>query len=315
MTDLVAPEPDEQPGPWANDVEEVSSGAGTMRVRMEAIHRELMAATDDFTRVRIRDEARAAAEAAAILGYREIQVYATVLVQDAEREIVKANPPLLPTQRGRGNKIVIRDNDFTDGDLRQMRSAHKRTDEQHERLREEAIKTNTPLTRKALMRPNPFERNADNPRYEWWTPEPILEAAMAAMGGIDLDPASCAEANEAVGAREWWGAADRSLDRDWHGRVWCNPPYGKPFGGAFIEKFVAECESGRLRAGCLLVLATRSHPIERVLATAPNICWVNREGKWRGPDATSAPARISWLIVALYGHQRLDPWNEIGVMR
>ncbi|MDP2141309.1 MAG: DNA N-6-adenine-methyltransferase [Gammaproteobacteria bacterium] len=56
---------------------------------------------------------------------------------------------------------------------------------------------------------------------EWLTPPHII----AALGEFDLDP--CSPIN-----RPWPTAAahytilDNGLQMPWHGRVWCNPPYG-----------------------------------------------------------------------------------------
>lgn len=57
---------------------------------------------------------------------------------------------------------------------------------------------------------------------EWLTPPEIL----AALGPFDLDP--CAPV-----ARPWdtaslhYTVVDNGLDKDWLGRVWCNPPFGR----------------------------------------------------------------------------------------
>jgi hypothetical protein len=60
---------------------------------------------------------------------------------------------------------------------------------------------------------------------EHYTPPEIIEAARALMGGIDLDPFSCAEANTVVRATEYY--TERGYSREYHGRVFCNPPGGK----------------------------------------------------------------------------------------
>lgn len=57
---------------------------------------------------------------------------------------------------------------------------------------------------------------------EWLTPPDIL----AKLGAFDLDP--CAPV-----VRPWETASahyhveDDGLSREWHGRVWCNPPFGR----------------------------------------------------------------------------------------
>lgn len=62
---------------------------------------------------------------------------------------------------------------------------------------------------------------------EWRTPAVYVNAAREVMGGIDLDPASCAEANEHVRAVRFISKEEQGLTYDWHGNVWLNPPYGR----------------------------------------------------------------------------------------
>lgn len=64
-------------------------------------------------------------------------------------------------------------------------------------------------------------QNAKMKNDEWLTPPHILES----LGGFDLDPCSPVSPP--------WKIADTTFDKnqdgliqDWHGRVWCNPPYG-----------------------------------------------------------------------------------------
>lgn len=72
---------------------------------------------------------------------------------------------------------------------------------------------------------------------DWYTPADFVEAARNVMGGIDLDPASCDEANEVVKATTIYTVDDDGLTKDWTGRVWMNPPYSSV--DRFCEKLVA----------------------------------------------------------------------------
>ena len=57
---------------------------------------------------------------------------------------------------------------------------------------------------------------------EWLTPPDIIKA----LGDFDLDPCSPIERPWPT-AREHYTILDNGLMLPWHGRVWCNPPYGK----------------------------------------------------------------------------------------
>lgn len=66
-----------------------------------------------------------------------------------------------------------------------------------------------------------------SPRSEtdvWLTPPHIIEA----LGPFDLDPCAAPEPRPWATAREHWRPEDTPLMRAWHGRVWLNPPYGRP---------------------------------------------------------------------------------------
>lgn len=100
---------------------------------------------------------------------------------------------------------------------------------------------------------------------EWYTPSRYIEAARAVMGGIDLDPASCEEANKVVKADCIYTAQTNGLTRPCHGRVWLNPPYSSPDGTLgrtgsrpgsvkpFVFKLIHEYELCHIQQAILLV--------------------------------------------------------------
>jgi DNA N-6-adenine-methyltransferase (Dam) len=87
---------------------------------------------------------------------------------------------------------------------------------------------------------------------EYYTPARYVDAAREVLGGIDLDPASCVEANETVRARRFYDARTDGLTQPWEGRVWCNPPYGRE-GPKFVAKALREFEAGSVPAAVLLL--------------------------------------------------------------
>jgi hypothetical protein len=131
---------------------------------------------------------------------------------------------------------------------------------------DEAYKTSEPDSiRKALRlisaseddTPDGLQLSESN---EWYTPEEYTEAARQVMGHIDLDPASCIQANETVKASRFFTEKDNGLAKQWKGKVWMNPPYGrdgnnKSNQGVWSKKLQDEFESGNVTQAIMLVNA------------------------------------------------------------
>jgi phage N-6-adenine-methyltransferase len=105
--------------------------------------------------------------------------------------------------------------------------------------------------RKAELGPA-FNFRASTGAYEWFTPAQYVEAARQVMGGIDLDPASNATAQQWIKAGQIFTQSDDGLQQQWNGRVWLNPPYAQPLIGQFIDKLLAELATGRVEQAVLL---------------------------------------------------------------
>jgi hypothetical protein len=90
---------------------------------------------------------------------------------------------------------------------------------------------------------------------EYYTPSEYIEAARTVMGGISLDPASCAPAQEIVKADSWYGLdIDKDgLELDWFGNVWLNPPFAEV--RHWVPKLEYEYSCGNVYQAILLTKA------------------------------------------------------------
>jgi phage N-6-adenine-methyltransferase len=105
----------------------------------------------------------------------------------------------------------------------------------------------------ARAEPPAYFRASYSGEAEWYTPAEVIEAARAVLGSIDLDPASCEQANRTVQAARYFTKRENGLVQSWHGRIWLNPPYSQPTLGRFVAKLLQEVALGRVSAAILLV--------------------------------------------------------------
>ena len=87
---------------------------------------------------------------------------------------------------------------------------------------------------------------------EWYTPPEYIEAARKVMGSIDLDPCSSVLAQKVVKAAKYYTIHTNGLIHPWAGNVWMNPPYAAKLINPFVDKLLANLESGDVKQAIML---------------------------------------------------------------
>jgi hypothetical protein len=155
-----------------------------------------------------------------------------------------------------------------------------------------------------------------NESIEWFTPEDIIAAAREVMGAIELDPASCEQANGVVRATNYFTSENDGLTQEWHGRVWMNPPYGKDDGESnqarWLAKLIGEFQSGRVTEACAIFNSSTSDSWFGALWDF-TLCFTrNRVKFWRPGEPATSPRYGSVIVymgpnpaafAAAFGHR------------
>jgi len=89
---------------------------------------------------------------------------------------------------------------------------------------------------------------------EHYTPQCIIDATLACLGEIDLDPCSNSLTDPVIPAKGHFTVDDDGLIWKWHGRIYMNPPYGRVI-DRWIAKLCEEHEAGRVTEAIALVPA------------------------------------------------------------
>lgn len=159
---------------------------------------------------------------------------------------------------------------------------------------------------------------------EWYSPSHLVEEARKVMGHIELDPASCALANETVKASRYYTQEQDGLQQNWHAAtVWLNPPYGhvkipglgnnKSHQQAFAQKLLTEMWNGQVEEAILLSLGNPNSKWFQPFFDH-TICFLSGHTNFRRADGRAGHFGFPLAIVYLGPHTQrfIDEFKAFG---
>lgn len=151
---------------------------------------------------------------------------------------------------------------------------------------------------------------------ESYTPEKYIIAARDVMGGIDLDPASNAMAQEIVKAAAWFDMDQDGLKQQWTGRVFMNPPYAFPAIDHFITKLIESFNGDVDQAIWLTNNNTDTKWWQRSASVADAVCFTQGRINFYKPDGSvSQPTNgQTFFYFGENGVSFADRFSEFGLI-
>jgi len=132
--------------------------------------------------------------------------------------------------------------------------------------------------------------------FERYTPAEYIDPVRKVLGTIDLDPASCKQAQKTIKAKRFYTVADDGLTKPWKGRVFLNPPYHRELAPKFVDKLVGEFESRRVTHAVMLTNNTTDVDwFDVALRHAQSICFAQSRIRFHvpeGPDVSPTQGQM-----------------------
>jgi hypothetical protein len=152
---------------------------------------------------------------------------------------------------------------------------------------------------------------------EWYTPDYIIEMVKDVLKGIDLDPASCEEANKIVRAKDFFDKNRNGLVKGWHGRVWMNPPYSKSLVKAFATKLVYEYEIGSVSEAIAVTHnCTDSKWFHELASVSSVICLHKRRIRFYNSKGEAGKSPVRGHIFFYFGQNKdrfIKVFSQLGL--
>ena len=153
---------------------------------------------------------------------------------------------------------------------------------------------------------------------EWYTPAPIIDAALLTMGSIDCDPASSDKANEIIKAKRYYNSETDGRKQKWEGNIWLNPPYAQPLVSEFCHLLFEKYISGEIKQACVLVNnATETAFYQEMLDICSAVCFIKGRVKFLDEDGIGLGAPLQGQTILYFGSnaQRFaDSFSQFGVI-
>lgn len=140
----------------------------------------------------------------------------------------------------------------------------------------------------------------------WFTPEPLLRSIERSIGGIALDPFSCAAANVGVRAARYFDRESNGLTQSWAvssrvGGIFCNPPYSRGLCGRACNKWLEQWDARAFNRGIMLTNnATETVWFQAMLAECTAVCLFKGRIAFLTPDAKRASGNTRGQALFLF---------------
>lgn len=172
------------------------------------------------------------------------------------------------------------------------------------------------VTTAGLLRLAGNHRAQGTGENEWYTPPEFAALARSVMGGIDLDPASETSANEVIKASKFFTKDDDGLTKEWHGRVWLNPPYSRDLMPSFVDKLISEYGVGNVSQAILVSHnVTETNWFQKLGRVSSAICFPSTRIKFYRGESVSSPVNGQAFFYVGDGRQKFfDVFSPVGLV-
>jgi hypothetical protein len=152
---------------------------------------------------------------------------------------------------------------------------------------------------------------------EHYTPQYVLDAVIACMGAIDLDPCSNSQEIPNVPAARHYTIQDNGLMQPWEGRVFINPPFG-PGVEVWFSKLYQERLAGHTTEAIVVwKSATETAAWKTLTRLSCRVCFPSTRIRFTGPagEERTGPTFSPALFYVGEKPERFEKaFGEIGVV-